>query len=103
MRTLIQVDNANCVSCLNDARDALLARPLVRAVRSTATAGCWEIDHDHDDLGAITDLVRETLRGWEVADNGEIVMIATNPEVRDRCAAHSTDQADTGPVVRPSE
>ncbi len=91
MRTLIRVDNANCTYCMNAVRDALLARPLVHAVRSSAVAGCWEIDHDHDDLDAITNLVRQSLHGWEIADNGEIIMIATTPEVRDRCALHGTD------------
>lgn len=72
--------------------DALLARPLVNAIRSSAVAGCWEIDHDHDDLTAITELVRQSLHGWEVADNGEIIMITTTPEVRDHCAVHHTGQ-----------
>lgn len=103
MRTLIRVDSANCVSCMNDARDALLARPLVQAVRSTVTAGCWEIEHDHDDLGEITSLIRGTLHGWEVADNGEIVMIATTLEVRDRCEAHGTDRPDATPATGSSE
>ena len=88
MKTLIQVDNANCAYCMNDVRDALLARPLVNAVRSSAVAGCWEIDHDHDSLAAIASLVRQSLHGWEVADNGEIVMITTRPEVGDRCTLH---------------
>jgi hypothetical protein len=92
MRTLIQVDNANCTDCMTAVRDALLARPLVHAVRSSAVSGCWELDHDHDDLHAITDLVRQSLRGWEVADNGEVIMIATTPEVRDRCAWHGVDR-----------
>lgn len=88
MRTLIRVDNANCTYCMNDVREALLARPLVRDVRSSAVAGCWELEHDHDDLTAIIDLVRQSLHGWEVAGNGEIIMIATTPEVADRCAWH---------------
>lgn len=92
MRTLISVPNANCTYCMNDVRDALLARPLVNAIRSSAVAGCWEIDHDHDDLTAITELVRQSLHGWEVADNGEIIMITTTPEVRDHCAVHHTGQ-----------
>jgi len=41
MRTLIRVDNANCTYCMNHVRDALLARPRVNAVRSSAVAGCW--------------------------------------------------------------
>jgi len=91
MRTLIRVDNANCTYCMNDVRDALLARPRVNAVRSSATAGCWEIDHDHEDLAAITNLIRQSLHGWEVADNGEMIMIATTSEVRDHCALHGTE------------
>jgi len=96
VRTLIRVDNANCTYCMNDVRDALLARPLVHAVRSSAVTGCWELDHDHDDLAAITNLVRQSLHGWEVADNGEIIMVATTPEVRDRCAWHGSDLGEGG-------
>lgn len=91
MRTLIRVANANCTYCMNDVRDALLACPLVHAVHSSAVAGCWEIDHDRDDLDAITHLLHESLHGWEIANNGEINMIATAPEIHGRCALHGTD------------
>lgn len=54
MRTLINVENANCIYCMNDVRDILPARPPARS-----------------------------LHGWEVADKGEIIMIATSPDVSD--------------------
>lgn len=96
MRTLIKVENANCTFCMNDVRDTLLARPLVRDVRTSVVAGCWEVDHDHDDVAAITGVLRQSLHGWEVADNGEIVMIATSPDVADRCGEHPPGPSHSG-------
>lgn len=96
MRTLINVENANCTYCMNDVRDTLLARPLVHDVRTSVVAGCWEVGHDQDDVAAITDLLRQSLHGWEVADNGEIIMIATSPNASDRCAAHPRGPGHSG-------
>ncbi|MGE0308354.1 MAG: hypothetical protein AB7N61_19105 [Acidimicrobiia bacterium] len=81
---------------MNDVRNALLARPLVHDLWSSAVAGCWEIEHDHDDVAAMTELMRQSLHGWKVADNGEIIMMATNPTITDRCAWHSREPSQGG-------
>jgi hypothetical protein len=73
---------------MNDVRDRLLADPQVHGVRLSATDHCWEVDHDYDDASIITGLLRQWLHAWEVADNGEVVMVATTPEPADRCAWH---------------
>jgi hypothetical protein len=51
------------------------------------TAGCVGVEHDHDDPTALVDLLRGSLRGWEIAGNGEIVQIGTEAELADVCAA----------------
>lgn len=65
----------------------------------SATAGCLEVDHDHDDPSALTDLLLQSLHGWQVADNGEIVMVTTDPELTHECALHSPDRPHGGPLT----
>lgn len=74
---------------MNAVRDELLARPLVRHVRMSAMSGCLEVDHDHDDPSALTGLLQQSLRGWQVTDNGEIVQLTTNPTLTSECALHA--------------
>jgi hypothetical protein len=92
MQTLVRVEGANCPLCMNDARDRLLADPLVHEVRMHATAHCWEVDHDYDDTSVITDALRRWLHAWEVADNGEVVMVTTTPEPTEVCRWHPPEQ-----------
>lgn len=75
---------------MNAMRDELLARPLVRRVQMSAIAGCLEVDHDHDDPSALTGLLQQSLRGYRVTDNGEIVQITTNPTLTGECAVHAS-------------
>lgn len=89
MRTLVRVGRANCTFCMQNVRAELLGRPRVREVNLWARRACLEVVHDHDDVAAITDLLRRSLHGWEVADNGEIVMVETSPDPIDRCRRHS--------------
>lgn len=93
MHTLIRVENANCTFCMNAVREELLARPLVHSVEMSATAGCLEVDHDHDDVSELTGLLRRSLYGWQVADNGEIVAVNTGSTVSGECAWHPSDRA----------
>jgi hypothetical protein len=55
--------------------DQLRARPLVRHVHLNASAGCLVVDHEYDDPGALIALIQHDLRGWELAGNGEAVMV----------------------------
>lgn len=95
MRTLVHVENANCTYCMNEVREELLARPLVHAVHASATAGCLEVEHEDDDPSALTETLRRSLRGWQVADNGEVVSVRTMPELADHCTVHPAGTASS--------
>jgi hypothetical protein len=88
LRTVVQVETANCPFCINDVRDRLLADPRVHSVRLSATAHCWDVDHDYDDAQTITHVLQQWLHAWEVADNGEAVMVTTTPQPADGCRWH---------------
>ena len=88
MRTRVRVADANCPYCMNDVRDELLSRPLVHGVHTSAVAGCLEVDHDHDDPGALIAVLQRSLHGWQIADNGEVVMVMTHSELDDECPWH---------------
>ncbi len=88
MRTRIEVENANCRYCVDAVRRELLARPGVHRVEVSSTAGCLEVDHDHDDPAALIELLHRSLHGSQVADNGEVVMITIDPVVTYDCSMH---------------
>jgi hypothetical protein len=90
MRTLIRVENANCTDCLNTIQDVLTARSLVKSVQLHAADGCIEVEHNHDEPEALVELLRTSLRGWQMADNGEIIQIPSIPEVKHLCHLHDT-------------
>lgn len=90
MKTLIRVQNANCPDCLNAIQDTLMARPLVRTVQVHAADGCIEVEHDHDAPDELVELLGSSLRGWQMADNGEIMQVPTNPAVADVCHLHDS-------------
>lgn len=90
MRTLIRVENANCTDCLNAIQDVLMARSLVQSVHLHAADGCIEVEHTHDEPAALVDLLRTSLRGWQMADNGEIMQTPSIPEVAHVCHLHDT-------------
>lgn len=82
-----------CTYCMHDVRKALFARPLVHHVRMDSVAGCLQVDHDHDDPTVLTGLLRQSLRGWEIAGNGETIMISTTSKLSDGCSWHSSGDA----------
>lgn len=88
MQTLVRLHNANCTYCMNAVKDELLARPRVNAVQVSAAAGCLQVDHDHDDPSALTAVLRQSLHGWEAADNGEIISVTTSSEISEHCTRH---------------
>ena len=88
MRTLIRVENANCTDCLNTIQDVLMARSLVKSVQLHAADGCIEVEHNHDEPEALVELLRTSLRGWQMADNGEIIQI---PSIPHTCSTPTPD------------
>jgi hypothetical protein len=93
MRTLIQLHNANCSECLNAIQDQLRAQQRIRAVHLDAAHGCIEVDHDHDDPEVIVEQLRRSLRGWQIAANGEIVQVPEAPEVTHVCRSARAETA----------
>ncbi|MDQ2726911.1 MAG: hypothetical protein M3Y91_03375 [Actinomycetota bacterium] len=96
MRTVVQLENSNCVWCLRVMSDRLLARPLVQQVHVDSAAGCLVVDHDHDDPTALVADIHDDLRGWEAADNGEAVMVelAVHEESECRWASDAPPSRD---------
>jgi hypothetical protein len=90
MKTLIRVQNANCPDCLNSIQDTLMARPLVQTVHVHAADGCIEVEHEHDAPEELVELLGRSLRGWRMADNGEIMQVPTSPVVADVCHLHDS-------------
>jgi hypothetical protein len=85
MLTSIEVKNANCSFCFNEARSALLQSPLVRAVNADAAHGCFQIDHDYPGSTEILAILDQRLKAWTVAGNGEVEMARATASVIDRC------------------
>jgi hypothetical protein len=67
-----------------------MARPLVQTVHVHAAYGCIEVEHDHDAPDELVELLGSSLRGWQMAGNGEITQISTNPEVAHVCHLHDS-------------
>lgn len=84
MRTLVELSNSNCPWCLNALVDQLRRNPSVDDVRSDAHSGCLVVDHHSIDPGALLGAI-ETLRAWEVAGNGERVMVNVDAHPATRC------------------
>ena len=95
MRTIVQVQNANCSFCMGEVRERLLASPLVNDVQVSTTGGCWDVDHALPGPAAITDLLRSSLHLWEIADNGEVVEQGSTPVVATECSIHHGRQASS--------
>ncbi len=89
MVTSVAVENANCTYCFNDARERLLQHPAVQRVELDQSNGCLEVEHGFSDPRSVTDLLQQTLRGWMVASNGEVEMVATEPTLTRSCVTHN--------------
>lgn len=90
MRTVVGLANSNCAFCLNLMSGRLAARPLVRSVHLDAAAGCLVVDHDHDDPEALVAQIHDDLRGWEVAENGERLMVDLGVHEESACPSART-------------
>jgi hypothetical protein len=88
METNFEIGMANCPECLNTTRDELLADPLIHQVTIDSGRGCWQVNHDYKDPEIVAGMLHRSLRGWEVAGNGEIVMIGAAPKALLDCPHH---------------
>ena len=84
MRTAIELGNSNCSWCLNNMLEDLRGRAVVEAVHLDASAGCLVVDHAGDPA-ALLARVHAVVRGSEVADNGESVMVGLDVREEPRC------------------
>lgn len=85
MRTVIELVDTNCTWCRDAMIEHLAIRPLVRGVHVNSTNGCLQVDHDHDSPAALMAEIRGDLRGWELADNGERIMVELAVHEVDHC------------------
>jgi hypothetical protein len=97
MRTVVDLTNNNCTWCQDAMIARLRARPLVRGVHVSTSAGCLVVDHDHDSPAALMAEVRDNLRGWELADNGERVMVNLDVHERGECPLWVAPRSEDGP------
>jgi hypothetical protein len=88
MRTVIELANSNCTWCRDGMIDRLIRRPLVRQVHANSAAGCLVVDYDHDSPAALVAEVREDLRGWILAEDGDKVMISLDAHEAAGCQLH---------------
>jgi len=75
MQTIVQLGNSNCGSCLNAMADHLRTQSLVRRVRLNQAKGCLVVDHERADPSSLIAEIAKDVRGWELASNGEVVMV----------------------------
>ena len=97
MRTVVELANSNCTWCRDAMIDHLNARPLVRQVHVNATTGCLVVDHDHDSPAALIEEIHDDLRGWELAGNGERVMVDLDVHEEAHCPLSPGGTRETGP------
>lgn len=98
MKTVVRIENKNCIYCVNEVRKTLLASPLVHSVEMNDATGCLDVEHAYEGVSGITGLLRDSALNWEVADNGEIVMIASTCESSGRCAEHPNGNSAALPL-----
>ncbi len=101
MRTVVGLANTNCSWCLNAMADRLAARPLVGRVHVDSAAGCLVVDHDHDDPTALVAEIHDDLRGFEAADNGEMVMVDLDVHEESQCRLAPARPAHPGGTEQP--
>ncbi|HET9731513.1 MAG TPA: hypothetical protein VFP54_02455 [Acidimicrobiales bacterium] len=100
MRTVVELGNSNCTLCRDAVIDHLMTRPLVRQVHPDSSAGCLVVEHDHDSPAALLAVIEDDLRGWELADNGERVMVRLEVFEGARCVLHQPKGAGGGRTGR---
>lgn len=91
MRTFLALSDANCTWCLDDLVEIIQAEQSVDAVHLDQSSGCLVVDHHGDDL-ALVALVRDNIRGWEPAGNGEAIMVTLDASQEPNCRVHKRRQ-----------
>jgi len=85
MQTIVQLGNSNCGSCLNAMADHLRGQSLVRRVRLNQATGCLVVDHERADPSSLIAEIRGIVRGWELAGNGEVVIVELDVHEEREC------------------
>ena len=75
MQTVVDLGNGNCTWCRDAMTAELWAQPAVHGVSAPSGTRCLVVDHDHDSTASLIAAIGDDLRGWELADNGERVMV----------------------------
>jgi hypothetical protein len=96
MRTVVELANSNCTWCRDAMIDHLMTRPLVRQVQVNSATGCLVVDHDHDIPEALVAEVRDDLRGWVLAEDGEKVMVSLDAHEAADCPRHGMFEGEDG-------
>lgn len=84
MVTFLHVES-NCPWCLLDTCAELRSLATVDAVNVSMSEQCLEVTH-HGELDEVLHIIGARLHTSEVADNAEIVMVASTVEQQDACA-----------------
>lgn len=74
----------------------LRVRQLVRVLHVSSRGGCLVVDHDHDSAAALVAEIGDDLRGWELADNGERVMVTLDVHERGECPVPTAWRCEGG-------
>jgi hypothetical protein len=74
MRTVLNVEGADCPICFGETIDALSRIEGVRAVRGSIAGPCIEIDHDDAEVDVLASTVRDRLHGVAMFAN-EVDMV----------------------------
>jgi hypothetical protein len=84
----IRVRGANCPLCLEATKERIRAEDGVIAVSSSMSGTCLKVDHHGLARSRLFAILREHLHGWDIALNGETVMVTVTPEVAELHCGH---------------
>ena len=86
----ILVKGANCPLCLEATKERIQAEAGVSAVSSSMSGTCLKVDHHGMTRSRLLAILRDHLHGWDMALNGEQVMVTVTPEVAELHCGHGT-------------
>jgi len=84
----VRIEGANCPQCLEATKSRLRAEDGVTAVSSSMSGTCLKIEHHGLARQRLSGILQDQLHGWDVALNGEIVIVTITPEVADLHCGH---------------